>query len=639
MRLSGFLTRRSALILVLLLIVAAALSVASYEYSSQVSANIASLSVDQIHSNTQIEASDLSHLLQKSLDAVSTNLNLLASSHAVIAQNTSAAILPFSATQNSTQSLTTDYYWINQTGSIILVSNGTSATLYPSGTGTNLSDRSSFLYPKDNGTTFFSSATQSISNSSIDYIFISRPVYGPTKTFNGVVAAAIDLRTLGRSLESDLSPSFHSQLGLLDFKGTILYSANESLIGQSVFGSAFQNILPPSLKPKFNTFLNQSLNGQAGYQDITYQGTTATLAYQPIFVNATTSSGGQVPVQFGVLYITASDTLASSASALIGQERSVSLMIILGIAAVSAGLAVTTLRWNKRLDDAVREKTSDLLVANRELDRKSQAEKDLMNITAHELRTPTQSILANTEILRRIIRPAIGLQSPLSSDQSKIDTLAGDIQPEEIVDLVDSSHRNAQRLQRLTQNILEVARIDNKTFRLEKENFDLNELVKQSVRDTQAFLSRDNSNHSNLTIVFRQKQPELLVDADRTKVGEVVSNILDNAVKFSNEGGKIEITTDKNDHDERFALVIVKDEGTGVDPELLPKLFTKFATKTGTGLGLYISKSYVEAHGGTLRVENIKDKGKTGARFSFTIPLVSSMPSASVSNKLNVATT
>ena len=127
-----------------------------------------------------------------------------------------------------------------------------------------------------------------------------------------------------------------------------------------------------------------------------------------MFVNATTATGTQIPVQFGVLYVSAPDTLAASAVALIGQERNASLLIILGIAGVAAGLAITTLQWNRRLNETVREKTADLLNVNAQLAAKAKAEKDLLNITAHELRTPTQSILVNSEILRRVIRPILG---------------------------------------------------------------------------------------------------------------------------------------------------------------------------------------------------------------------------------------
>ena len=163
-----------------------------------------------------------------------------------------------------------------------------------------------------------------------------------SKLFNGIVGGSIDLRTLGKSLQSELSPNFQSTVGIIDFKGGILYTGNQSFIGQNIFGNSFQSLLPSDIKPEFDSFLNQSLNGRAGIQDISFRGSSTTVAYQPMFVNATTATGTQIPVQFGVLYVSAPDTLAASAVALIGQERTASLLIILGIAGVAAGLAITT---------------------------------------------------------------------------------------------------------------------------------------------------------------------------------------------------------------------------------------------------------------------------------------------------------
>ena len=626
-----FFSERSAFILIILVIIASVLIIASYEYSIQTSTRISNLSLDETHSNSQIVANDLGHVLENSLESVSANLDVMATSPALEYQNDSVVTELFSAAQNSTKSLTYSYFWLDSNGLLLLSYNGTSQTYSP-GTGKNLSQRNFYIFPRSNGTTFFSSATPSLANASVEYVFISRPVYSFTspnqsKQFDGVVGAAIDLRTLGKSLESVLSPNFHSGVSLLDFKGNILYSTAQSLIGQNVFGETYQSLLPTDLKPEFNAFLNQSLKGNSGFEDLSYHGSSGTLAYQPIFVNATASDGHEIPVQFGVLYVTVADTLAGSAVNLINQQRLASLVIVIGIAGTFGGIAFATLRWNRRLDVAVKEKTSDLLTANEELASKASAEKDLMNITAHELRTPTQSILANTEILRRVIRPALGLPQQNSSQSASLysdyDSMLSDIQPTEMVDMVESSYRNAQRLQKLTESILEVARIDNRTFRIDKETFELNEIVRQSVEDSRNLLDRRESiERPNIKVSFEPKVDKLYVNADRTKIGEVMSNLLDNAIKFSQEGGTITIFTEKSE-DGLYAVVKVRDEGPGIDPDIYPKLFTKFASKSGTGLGLYISRAYVEALGGTMMAENVTGGSeKAGAVFSFTLPIV-----------------
>lgn len=636
MRLGRYFTRSTVLIIVVVLCTASAASTVSYEYSAGVSANIRTLSLENIHATTQIEASDIGHVVASSLDSVSSNLNVLANSRAVSTGNVNAAEELFDSAQNSTSGLTYTYFWLDDNGSVLLSSNGTSV-VFPPGEGVNLGSQSFFTVPKETLTTFFSSATNSIFNSSVKYVFVSRPVFSSETnksvsqgSFSGVVGASIELPALGSSLKGDLAPQFQSAFGLLDFKGTILYSANESSIGENVYSNSIQAAIPAAIKPEFDAFLDESLSGQTGYQDLSYNGVSATLAYYPILVNATTANGGQTSAQWGVLYITSVDTLGTEASGLVHQAQLLSVVTILAIAVVSIVIAFTVLRWNRRLDETVKEKTASLITANEELATKANAERDLMNITAHELRTPTQSILANTEILRRVIRPALGIPQPTvgrGGQAESYDPLIGDIDPTEMVELVEASYRNAQSLQRLTQNILEVARIDNKTLRLEIEDFDLNELVRETVEDMKevALMRTGKSDVSDLVFSFEPKQELLMVKADRNKASEILTNLLDNAMRFSPAGGKITIGTDEKDG---LAVVRVSDQGLGIDPEVLPKLFTKFGTKTGTGLGLYISKSYVEAQGGTIRRDgdSREPDEKTGATFVFTLPLASQSP-------------
>ena len=104
---------------------------------------------------------------------------------------------------------------------------------------------------------------------------------------------------------------------------------------------------------------------------------------------------------------------------------------------------------------------------------------------------------------------------------------------------------------------------------------------------------------------------------DRSRLTQVISNLLNNAVKFTTEG-TISIGTEKKDNQ---VIVSIKDTGSGIEHEILPRLFSKFSAKSfeGTGLGLFISKN-IEAHGGRIWAENNAD-GK-GATFSFSLPTV-----------------
>ena len=124
----------------------------------------------------------------------------------------------------------------------------------------------------------------------------------------------------------------------------------------------------------------------------------------------------------------------------------------------------------------------------------------------------------------------------------------------------------------------------------------------------------------------RHKKNQSSVNADKVRICEVISNLLGNAIKFTTKeaGRNITIKAEKKDSQ---AIVSIKDTGSGIDPEIKPKLFSKFVTNSpgGTGIGLFISKSIVEAHGGRIWAENNAD-GK-GATFTFSLPLTEQIAS------------
>ena len=189
------------------------------------------------------------------------------------------------------------------------------------------------------------------------------------------------------------------------------------------------------------------------------------------------------------------------------------------------------------------------------------------------------------------------------------------IPQEDVIGLVESTIRNANRLNKLTQTLLEVAKIDNKTLRLDYETFDLNDFIRQIIDDMPTTVGPA-PNSSKVEISLETENPQLIVSADKTKIGQVLSNLLSNALRQSSNRGRVIVSTKtEGDH----VVVKVRDEGSGIDPEVYPRLFNKFVTKSGTGLGLFVSKSYVEAHGGTISAENNPD-GR-GATFTFTLPI------------------
>ncbi|MFL6418341.1 MAG: ATP-binding protein [Nitrososphaeraceae archaeon] len=240
---------------------------------------------------------------------------------------------------------------------------------------------------------------------------------------------------------------------------------------------------------------------------------------------------------------------------------------------------------------------------NEELRRIEKTQKEFVDTAAHELRTPVQPILGLSDVL-------------LSK--------GGDI--EQYRELLDAINRNAKRLQRLTEDILDVTRIESQSLSLKEEQFNLNDVITNVINDI--LTSADNASLKNernsLPIKIEYYDPQnIIIQADKGRIIQVISNLLSNALKFTKQGTiSVSLQREKEEDDKDYIVISVKDTGQGIDLEILPKLFTKFATKSesGTGLGLFISKSIVESHGGRIWAENNAD-GK-GATFAFSLPIL-----------------
>ena len=227
-------------------------------------------------------------------------------------------------------------------------------------------------------------------------------------------------------------------------------------------------------------------------------------------------------------------------------------------------------------------------------------EKDFINIAAHELRNPIQPIIGFSELL-----------------YSKI-------QDQEQRRLLDEVILNARRLERLAQIMLDVTRIENNSLVLTKEIVDAGKVVTDIVEGYNRKLEERNvegkGQHSKGLVLIYEGLKNIKITIDKVRITQVICNILDNAVTFTHQG-QIRVILKEERQDEKNLLIIsVKDMGPGIDPEISTKLFTKFASKSniGIGLGLFISKAIIEAHGGKIWAENNSDLGAT---FSFSIPM------------------
>jgi two-component system sensor histidine kinase VicK len=246
------------------------------------------------------------------------------------------------------------------------------------------------------------------------------------------------------------------------------------------------------------------------------------------------------------------------------------------------------LLWNER-------------VINLESKKANQMQKEFMNVAAHELRTPIQPIVGLAHLLRYEKEYMKG------KEQESLDVII----------------RNAERLQRLAENILDASRIESQRLTLRKGKFNLNDLLSNIVQDYCQQGKNSTSSGEHIAIMYEPPDEDIVVEADKERISQVMRNIIGNALEFTNEGN-VSVTLRRERQKEKgkqIAVVTVRDTGCGVDPAIMSRVFEKFVTKSekGTGLGLFVSKSIVQAHEGRIWVQNNTD-GEKGATFYFTLP-------------------
>jgi signal transduction histidine kinase len=416
-----------------------------------------------------------------------------------------------------------------------------------------------------------------------------------------------------------------------DKEGNYIATPRIQLLGKNYFGNQSQQIFHYN-QLQYNLY-RQLLEGQPGY------------AVYDFGIGERLNTGYPVIVQgrptYFVSAVTPTSVIYSQINGVILTQRIETFSLLAGTTAAIVVLIIFLIKWSSNLNDEVKRRTKELnesnkqlhtlttelkranesltesnkqlAVANEQLKVHDKMQKEFINIAAHELRTPIQPILSLSQFLRS--RKEDGGEQ------------------EEIINVII---RNAKRLQHLTDDILDVTRIESKSLNLKKERLDLNDLVAVVVEDYRRQIEKTSSSlsasdHNGNTNVFyeepkKEEDKAIFVEADRQRLIQVISHLLSNAVKFTKEGGgTVSIGAEKKG-DQEEVVVSVKDTGSGIDKEILPRLFTKFTTKSyqGTGLGLFISKSIIEAHGGKIWAENNNNgdgKERRGATFYFTLPL------------------
>lgn len=589
-------------------IIATILSILSYQYSSFTASKIAGIASEDVRSNARIEAYHLSQILIHSINSITNNLEALTNSVPLLYSDNQTVKFLLNNAQDSTRELTSAYYLLDSNGKVISWSNSSDSELQLQ-RDLDLSKMEYYLAPRNTKMPYYSTVNRSPSG---DKIFISFPILSTsvdtarntdtpntTESFRGVIVSAIDVNRVGKFLQDRLSPELVSNVGLMDKNGIFLYARNESLIGKNFLSKDFQSTIPSNIKNSYNDILKRSLGPRAGAQDVSISDKTTTISYRPIIIDGK---------QLWTLYIGSPHTLTSDVGLLIEQQKNFSTMVVIIIGAIAIGIAFIILSWNKRLKTSVMNRTLELKrandsliesnrlleAANEQLKVHDRMQKEFINVAAHELRTPIMPILGDAQYIER----------QFDNDDPRIQ-----IEKDQVSSLI----RNAKRLDRLASDILDVTRIESKSLKLNKEKFNLKDIVLSNLADIKRF-EYEGSGFPDI----KYTPKDIIVNADKGRLSQVIANLLSNAIKFTDKG-VITIETSESDGE---VIASIRDSGSGIDPEIFPKLFSKFITKSdrGTGLGLFISKSIIESHGGKIWAEN--NRFEPGATFYFSLPAV-----------------
>jgi signal transduction histidine kinase len=344
------------------------------------------------------------------------------------------------------------------------------------------------------------------------------------------------------------------------------------------------------------------------------------------------------------------------------QERLFSILVILSIFSVNVSIALIIVTWNKALKDVVKIKTAQLMqsnqeleVANKQLKLQEKRQKDFIHVTAHEIRTPIQVISGYTEMVLDDIQNYLSKESKIGKNNINKEIVSFST-ISRIFTMIKAIERNSSRLYKLTSDLIDVIQIEQNGLELKKRLFDMNQNILDIIKDLDKLgLSYSEDDKNSIEIIFEKSEDSIMVFADKSRISQVIFNLISNAVKYT-KNGRITITTNTkknnlnsintvsffpstilNDNKQTQLIphsaaynnndcsngitVNIKDTGCGINPEVQSRLFEKFASKSekGIGLGLYISKKIIEAHNGRIWGENNHDG--IGTTFTFTLPI------------------
>ena len=534
------LINNSLSIFVAVILLSVILGILFYVTYSEIERSAKEVALGEIQNVSLTQTHDSGKIIENALMDIVTNLKTIANSPTVIQQSKDIIdnTLLMNAGQSSTHSIT-DYYKItDKNGKMVAASN----LLYPNQQQYNksndqdFSNSSNFIIPKEKHKIYISdliTSTNKIFRFSISAPILINDVYTNevinstfsfdttnntnfiliTNTldktnFNGIIEASVSIDNLEKLLELSMLLSEQNEITLLDRKGIIMFNAKKDLVGENFFSDKVQssmfNSLPLKELENINNLVNDSLNGKSGIYNLNTTSQTSTFSSKPISLEGD---------QFMTLLLHKPYKLDTEVIYFLNLQRNFSIIAILVIVVVSSILGYFLFTWNKRLRTKVNDQTvklyqhiKQLRKANEQLKVHDKMQKEFINITAHELRTPVQSIMGYTEMLKSF--------------------------PEKTASYVQPIERNAQRLYKLIQDILEITRIESGNLILEKTQFDLNENINNVIKDLTTAKKIEGINQ-NVKIIFYPNESSIKVFADKERICQVISNLIRNAVKFT----------------------------------------------------------------------------------------------------------
>jgi signal transduction histidine kinase len=590
---------------------------------------IVELASEDIRSNAKIQARDLGSILSNALGSVATNLGVLNTIQESADQEGDLGSPIYDIVQQSSGGLIVQYLHLNDDGELTWTNRNPAPSnlrnFVPNDFAEQVFGNFSYKTKSDD-------YNESVQNVPILSSSFREPIAGKMYSFmaypNMIDDAQTEDSVFSQSeidvtmalisfdhdydnrtsvLQRQASDEVKKNIILLaDKDNVILESNNKSLIGMPI--SSFFNQLTIQDTALDNASFNSDLLAVEGMSslltgsfrplslDVLLDGRTMSLISEPVYLGET---------QAWTLYVLAPHLLTRDVNILFELQNNFSSIMIIIIGIVAFVIALIILLWNKGLEEVVNRRTSDLrkmnnslLAANERLKVHDLMQKEFLNVASHEMKTPTQTILLHSSLL--------SLNREVAHES------------------VDAIIRNAERLQKLVNDILDITRIESKSLKLNKEKLNLNDVIISIIEEHSSHVDSGKLN------VLYSSCEEFYAIGDKARITQVISNLIDNAIKFTKEGF-ISISTELIDSD--HILVSITDTGQGIDPQIFPRIFDKFVTKSeqGTGLGLYVAKSIIEAHGQKICAHNNNAINKdcpfsryhpfmnTGSTFSFTL--------------------